>query len=152
MGAVAQDRRGHHLGRHISRHCAAIVDGREQPSRIGRQEVDNPLIPFTAKGTDGCRPIKGVLKVLKPGIEERLEEELLIWSELAEYIDARCEQDGLPPLRGRELFNTVQQLLSNEVRLDLEQAHLGAAKAFFGDSSKVQIPVVLPCSTPRVTT
>ena len=45
----------------------------------------------------------------------------------------------------------MRQLLSNEVRLDLEQAHLAAAKAFYGDSQKVQIPVVLPCSTPRVT-
>jgi ubiquinone biosynthesis protein len=35
--------------------------------------------------------------------------------------------------------------------LDLEQAHLVAAKEFFGDSQKVQIPVVMPCSTPRVT-
>jgi len=109
------------------------------------------VIPFTTEGTDGFGPVKGVLKVLKPGIEERLEQELVIWSELAAFVDARCEQDGLPPLRCREILDTVGQLLSNEVRLDLEQAHIAAAKAFFGDSEKVQIPVVMPCSTPRVT-
>jgi len=109
------------------------------------------VIPFTSDETDNCQPVKGVLKVLKPGIEERLEEELEIWSELAEFIDARCEHDDLPPLRCREILATVRQLLSNEVRLDLEQAHLTAAKAFFCDSEKVQVPVVLSCSTPRIT-
>jgi ubiquinone biosynthesis protein len=109
------------------------------------------VIPFTTEESDTHGPVKGVLKVLKPGIEERLEEELVIWSELAELIDARCQEDGLPPLRCREILDTVRQLLSNEVRLDLEQAHLVAAKEFFGDSQKVQIPVVMPCSTPRVT-
>lgn len=109
------------------------------------------VIPFTTDETGGYGPVNGVLKVLKPGIEERLEEELEIWSELAELIDERCEHDDLPPLRCREIFDTVRQLLSNEVRLDLEQAHLAAAKEFFGDSVKIQIPAVLPCSTPRVT-
>ena len=109
------------------------------------------VIPFTSDETDGDRPVKGVLKVLKPEIEERLGEELEIWSELAEFIDERCEQDDLPPLRCRDILNAVRHLLSNEVRLDLEQAHLAAAKAFYGDSEKVQIPAVLPCSTPRVT-
>ncbi len=109
------------------------------------------VIPFTSEAADGNKPTKGVLKVLKPEIEERLEEELEIWSALAAYIDERCEQDGLPPLRCREILKTVRQLLSNEVRLDLEQAHLAAAKAFYGDSERVQIPLVLPCSSPRVT-
>lgn len=109
------------------------------------------VIPFTSKAADGNRPSTGVFKVLKPEIEERLEEELEIWSELAEYIDERCEQDDLPPLRCREILKTVRQLLANEVRLDLEQAHLAAANEFYGDSEKVQIPMVLPCSTPRVT-
>ena len=41
------------------------------------------VIPFTSEAADGDRPVQGVLKVLKPGIEERLEEELEIWSALA---------------------------------------------------------------------
>jgi ubiquinone biosynthesis protein len=93
----------------------------------------------------------GVLKVLKPEIKEKLEEELEIWSDLAEFVDERCERDGLPLLRCKEVFDTVRELLAKEVRLDLEQIHLKEAAAFYADSRKIQIPGLFPCSTPQVT-
>jgi len=143
VAAVTQD-----IRREIGTDCASAL----QIDAQGLAEASVALvIPFTTRETDGGKPVKGVLKVLKPGIEERLEEELLIWSELAGFIDERCEKDDLPTLHCSEIFNTVRQLLSNEVRLDLEQTHLVSAKAFYGDSKKIQIPVVLPYSTPRIT-
>ena len=132
----------------IGAKCACALQIETQALAEGSVAV---VIPFTSEERDGNRPVNGVLKVLKPEIEERLGEELEIWSELAEYIDERCEQDGLAPLRCRDILNKVRQLLSNEVRLDLEQAHLAAAKDFYGDSKGIQIPLVLPCSTPRIT-
>jgi ubiquinone biosynthesis protein len=91
------------------------------------------------------------LKVLKPDIEEHLEEELEIWSDLAAFVDERCACEGLPALRCTEIFQTVRELLAKEVRLDLEQLHLTEAASFYADSQKIQIPVLLPYSTPRVT-
>jgi ubiquinone biosynthesis protein len=109
------------------------------------------VIPFTFDALTGERPLHGVLKALKPDIKERLEEELEIWSSLAVFIDERCEQDGLPLLRCAEIFETVRELLAKEVRLDLEQANLAEAAKFYADAEQIQIPVLLPCSTPSIT-
>jgi ubiquinone biosynthesis protein len=109
------------------------------------------VIPFTADDPSDERRVHGVLKVLKPEIKERLEEELEIWSSLAVFIDERCMQDGLPLLRCAEIFETVRDLLANEVRLDLEQAHLVEAAKFYADTEKIQIPELMPYSTPSVT-
>ena len=109
------------------------------------------VIPFVSHDRDNEQPRHGVLKALKPEIKERLEEELEIWSSLALFIDERCVQDGLPLLRCAEIFETVRELLAKEVRLDLEQAHLVEAAKFYADTDKVQIPALLPCSTPSIT-
>lgn len=109
------------------------------------------VIPYTCAALGGNRAANGVLKVLKPHIEEQLEEELDIWADLADFIDERCQRDGLPPVRCGEIFSTVRELLSKEVRLDREQTHLHAAAEFFADSPRVQIPAVLPYSTRRIT-
>lgn len=109
------------------------------------------VIPFTFADSHPGHPANGVLKVLKPQIEERLEEELDIWADLADFIDERCRRDGLPPVRCGEVFATVRELLSKEARLDHEQANLRAAADFYGNSASVQIPAVLPYSTPRIT-
>jgi ubiquinone biosynthesis protein len=109
------------------------------------------VIPFTSNELKDKQPGHGVLKALKPQIKERLEEELEIWSSLAVFIDERCKQDGLPLLRCAEIFETVRELLAKEVRLDLEQAHLTEAARFYADTERIQIPALLPCSTPSVT-
>jgi ubiquinone biosynthesis protein len=109
------------------------------------------VIPFSSDGSVGMYPSNGVLKVLKPNVIERLEEELEIWSDLAAFVDERCERDGLPMLHCKEILRNVGGFLVNEVRLDLEQLHLKEAARFYADSKKIQIPAPLPCSTPRVT-
>jgi hypothetical protein len=106
---------------------------------------------FSTDGSLDMRPSNGVLKVLKPNVQEQLEEELEIWSDLAAFVDERRECDGLPLLRSTEIFQTVRELLANEARLDLEQLHLEKAARFYADSDKIQIPVVLRYSTPRIT-
>jgi len=109
------------------------------------------VVPFAAGPSLGLGPTRGVFKVLKPQIQEKLEEELEIWSDLAEFVDDRCMRDKLPLLRCKEIFDTVRELLAKEVRLDLEQMHLKEARTFYADSRKIQIPALLPCSTPRIT-
>ncbi len=109
------------------------------------------VIPFSSDESPDNGPGNGVLKVLKPNIIERLGGELEIWSDLAAFVDERCACDGLPLLRCTEIFQTVRELLANEVRLDLEQLHLKEAAQFYAGSQKIQIPVLLPYSTPRIT-
>ena len=130
---------------------ATALSGLRIESRALAEASVAVVIPFTFEASHGGRPVNGVLKVLKPQIEERLEEELDIWADLAEFVDARCERDGLPPVRCQELFETVRELLSREVHLDLEQANLHAAAEFYAHSPRVQIPAVLPYSTRRIT-
>ncbi|MBT8420093.1 MAG: hypothetical protein KJO08_04440 [Gammaproteobacteria bacterium] len=94
----------------------------------------------------------GVLKVLKPGIKERLEEELAIWSTVSVFIDERCEALNLTSLHYAEVLESVRELLFNEVKLDQEQQNLAkAAKLYMNRTSTVQIPYLLPFSTSRIT-
>jgi len=92
-----------------------------------------------------------VLKILKPGVADRLEEELDILVALGDHLDERCEALGFPTIDYRDAFVTVRDLLRSEVRLDLEQEHLVAARAMFAMIPRVRIPAVLPLSTRAMT-
>ena len=91
---------------------AAAVSDRPIESRALAEASVAVVIPFTFEDPHVGHPVNGVLKVLKPQIEERLEEELDIWADLADFIDERCMHDGLPPVRCGEVFATVRALLS----------------------------------------
>lgn len=101
------------------------------------------VLPFAWDGGEG------VFKLLKPGVEQRLAEDLAIWAELGDFLEARCAQLGLPALDYRETLEGVGRLLRNEIRLDGEQAHLAAARRDCPPG--VRIPALLPWSTPRMT-
>lgn len=109
------------------------------------------VMPFTCDSEGSSTPRNGVLKVLKPGIEESLQEELEIWSGLSRYIDERCEHYQLPLLNYAESLETIRELLANEIRLDREQLHLAQAADFFAGADKIQIPSLFPFCTPRIT-
>jgi len=112
------------------------------------------VIPFSPQPSEirGIPDVEtGVLKVLKPGIEERLEEELEIWSTVTEFIDERCEELNLTTLHYSEILEAVRELLFNEVKLDQEQRNLDKAAQLYGCRKSIQIPSLLPFSTPRIT-
>ncbi len=112
------------------------------------------VIPFGYRGGagDGQGPGRGVFKVLKPGIEERLGQELALLEDVGAFLDERCTEFGIPPLDYQEVFSQVRERLSHEVRLDLEQRHLTAARAAYaGWEATVEIPRPLPWSSPRIT-
>jgi ubiquinone biosynthesis protein len=109
------------------------------------------VMPFSLISAEPSGPADGVLKVLKPGIEESLHEELEIWSRLGWFIDERCEFYRLPPLNYAESLATIRELLANEVRLDREQRHLQEAAEFYADAETIQIPVLFPFCTRRIT-
>lgn len=109
------------------------------------------VVPFTWIRDGREAPIEGVFKVLKPGVETRIEEELAVWFELGAYLDVACEEFGAPPLDYRDTFTRVAELLRAEVRLDLEQGHLASAGETYRGIPGVVVPELLPFGTPRVT-
>jgi ubiquinone biosynthesis protein len=93
----------------------------------------------------------GVFKVLKPGIDERLEEELALFERIGTYLDQRCDDFQIPHLDYRETFEQVREKLRFETRLDLEQENLVQARACYARESRVHIPERFDYCTRRVT-
>jgi ubiquinone biosynthesis protein len=108
-----------------------------------------PFEPGEENGTGGKSG--GVLKVLKPGIEERLQLELDLLGRVGSHLDERCEELKIPRLDYEESFEQIREKLANEIRLDHEQQHLVQAAEFYADEPRVQIPALLEFCTPRVT-
>jgi ubiquinone biosynthesis protein len=109
------------------------------------------VIPFRQDGDFGEPPHQGVFKLLKPGIVERLEEELELVDRVGWYLDQRCDEFQIPHIDYQETFEQVREKLRNEVRLDLEQQHLVQARAFFAGDRRIQVPALLSPCTPGVT-
>lgn len=107
------------------------------------------IIPFR----DNNKPHQpeGVFKVLKPGIEQRLDLELEILTEVGSHLDSRLHDLGIPPLDYQYTFNQVRDKLRCELRLDQEQNHLASADRFFADQPDIVIPALFEHCTPRVT-
>jgi ubiquinone biosynthesis protein len=93
----------------------------------------------------------GVFKVLKPGIEERLDQELELLERVGAHLDDRCHELKIPPLDYQETFAQVRDKLRHEVRLDREQRHLTLARTVYSSEPRVQIPALFEHCTPRVT-
>ncbi|MBL8539557.1 MAG: AarF/ABC1/UbiB kinase family protein [Betaproteobacteria bacterium] len=94
---------------------------------------------------------EGVFKILKPGIEERLEQELALMQRVGAYLDEECEALGIPRLDYEEAFEGLAERLRHELRLDLEQRHLALAQAAYAGEPQIQIPTLFDFCTPRVT-
>ncbi len=110
------------------------------------------VIPFRqANCSRGTQISEGVFKILKPGIEEQLEDELGLLEDVGEHLDRCCDELKIPHLDYQESFQQVRHKLRDEVALEHEQRHLVQAKAFFADESRVQIPALLGHCTSRVT-
>lgn len=109
------------------------------------------IVPFTWRETGPSTLRHGVFKLLKPGVEECLQEELKIWSALGPFLEERSVSYGLPKLTYRETFDAVRRQLLSEIQLDQEQKHLAEAAKFYSDFPQVLIPRVLAFSTPRIT-
>ncbi|WP_182866551.1 AarF/UbiB family protein [Rhodopirellula sp. JC639] len=109
------------------------------------------VVPFDCDRTVGATAASGVMKVLKPGIEEQLDRELSLLVQVGEQLDRRCDELQIPQLDYRDAFTQAHVRLLDEVQLENEQRHLVQAKAFFADEPRVQIPTLLEHCTKRVT-
>ncbi len=102
------------------------------------------VIGFTWRGE------RGVFKLLKPGVEQELDEELEILDPLGAFLDERCDSLGLPPVDYRETLAQVRQLLAHEVRLDFERGHLFEAGRALAAIPGVHVPRLLPFQSRRL--
>jgi ubiquinone biosynthesis protein len=122
-----------------------------QPPALAEASVA-VVVPFQPdSASSGERARHGVFKVLKPGIKERLGEELELLERVGTHLDERCQELRIRPLGYREIFAQVREKLRHEVRLDLEQRHLAQARAFYAGEPRVQIPTLFEYCTPQVT-
>lgn len=107
------------------------------------------VVPYVWRDAGEAR--RGVFKVLKPGIEERLNQELALLQAVGALLDEQCHAYGLPEIDYEETFIQVRELLRREVHLDEEQRNLGAAATAYAGMPRVRVPAVHPFSTPRLT-
>lgn len=107
------------------------------------------VLPFSWR-QDG-RSHEGVLKVLKPRVAQRLAEELAILPALGDFLERRGVALGLPALDYRHHLAAAGRLLTQEVRLEREQANMRAASALLADDADVFVPALLPWCTPTLT-
>jgi len=113
------------------------------------------IVPFKwkNKGKNSSRTMDahGVLKLLKPGIEYKLEEDLELLQQIGAFLDDRCRHYGLPEIHYEDTFCQVRELLAREVQLDGEQQHMRTARKAYAHDKFVIIPKVFEFSTPRMT-
>ncbi|EXI90786.1 MAG: putative ubiquinone biosynthesis protein UbiB [Candidatus Accumulibacter regalis] len=109
------------------------------------------VVPFVWRQAKGEAPQRGVFKLLRPGVQDRLEEELAIWPLLGTFLEERCAHHGLPVLDYGNTLEMVARLLANEVRLDQEQEHLRQAADLYAGAADILIPRLFPFCTPLVT-
>ncbi|MCA9232885.1 MAG: hypothetical protein KDA57_19705, partial [Planctomycetales bacterium] len=107
------------------------------------------VVPFTKQSDP--KPLQGVFKILKPGIEGILEHELGLLESVGAHLDERCDELRIPHLDYQEAFQQVRDKFAEEVRLEEEQRKLAAARVFYAGESRVHIPALFDCCSSRVT-
>jgi ubiquinone biosynthesis protein len=123
----------------------------ERPLAEGSVAVVLPLTWSDPADGAGAPRRHGVAKLLKPGVVGRLDEDLNILGQLAGYLEEQRGAYGLPPLAYREILAEVAELLTHEVQLRLEQAHLRQAGSQFARRPDLQVPRLLPFCTDGMT-
>jgi ubiquinone biosynthesis protein len=107
------------------------------------------VAPFASMSA--AEPFRGVFKVLKPGIEARLDQDLRALEATGSWLDQRCDALGLPPIAYQATFGDVSRLLAREVALEQEQTNLDLARRAFADAAEIVIPEPHPASSARLT-
>ncbi|HMO85189.1 MAG TPA: AarF/UbiB family protein, partial [Lacipirellulaceae bacterium] len=107
------------------------------------------VVPFRRRSAPDVR---GVLKLLKHGVEPRLECELELLARVGAHLDEQCDRLGLPAIDYRERFEEISEKLVAEIQFEHEQRHLELAQRLYANDAHVQIPrLYRQWCTPRAT-
>lgn len=112
------------------------------------------VIPFTTQTSPHKEkpPVfDRVFKLLKPGIEEKLLIELELLEKVGALLDELTQDDDIPPIGYREVFEQVGSALRKEILLEREQHQLKEAAERYVHLPQIKIPQLLPLCSPRVT-
>jgi ubiquinone biosynthesis protein len=119
------------------------------PAPIAEASV-GVAVPFTFT-PEGDMRRRGVFKMLKPGVRERLREELDVLAELAGYLEQRRHLYPLKDFRFADTFQDIRGALIEESDLAGEQKKLKEAFRFYHNSGPARVPAVYSFSTPDIT-
>ena len=108
------------------------------------------VVGFTWTNRDANKKGRGVFKVLKPGVEEKLQEEFGILEKLAEFFLQNKANYPLKEFSYIETFQDIRESLEKELELQGEQAHLERAARFYDDEGLI-LPRILPLCTDHMT-
>lgn len=119
------------------------------PLRLGRKILAEGSVAAVLTARYG--KLRAVAKILKPGIRERLHEELAIWPQVAAFVEQLCRELDLvvPPIE--DVLAEVSDLLLHELDLENEQRNMELAHRAFDRNRHVVIPQVLDGSTASLT-
>lgn len=109
------------------------------------------VLPYSWQDSDSKQTNKGVFKVLKPGIEANLQEELRILENVLSILEQNKERYALEEMKLANLFQEIRGDLAREVDLTAEQENLTEASKIYGDVARVRIPELAPFCTKSMT-
>ena len=105
------------------------------------------VIPVLWSKPGSARRERAVLKLIKPNLAETLGRELEIFSEIAQLLETRCDELGLPAIQFEDTFDSVRMLLEQETDFTVELRNLADIWDVLKTNTEVQIPRPLPFST-----
>ena len=95
-------------------------------------------------------PQRGVCKVVKPAAVQALEEDLQILDAITLFFEEHSAHYELGEIPLSQLFQEVRNALTREVQTVQEQVNLRRAGEYFLQDRRIQVPAILPFSTPSV--
>lgn len=109
------------------------------------------VLRFTFQRKNRTKRSTGVFKVLKPGIEEHLQEELFLIEKVAIFFEDHRQIYGLQEMMVVDLFNEIRDDLIREIDLAAEQKNLAEACKIYSTTRGVHIPELFSFCTPAIT-
>lgn len=85
-------------------------------------------------------PIEAIFKILKPGVEQRIIEELKILKKMADYLDGNRHRYEVDFFQFKEVFEDIRHSLAMETDLVHEQRFLDEAGCFYTVTPEIFIP------------
>jgi ubiquinone biosynthesis protein len=109
------------------------------------------VLPFYSRKSGSDKSAGGVFKVLKPGIQDDLREELDVLADTFAFLEQNKKRFGLQEMSLTGLFEEIREDMAREVDLVAEQAHLAEAVKVYDEVTGIRIPKPAPFSTPTMT-
>jgi ubiquinone biosynthesis protein len=143
----------HDLMAHIGHELQRTGRGQRldiEPSILSEASV-GAVIPFFWYPSPCRAAVHGVFKVLRPGIEEHLDEELAILEKTAAFFETNRKRYPFKDFKFLEVFRDVREMLAREVDLAAEQVYLAEAARCYSGMETIRIPRLLPFGSDTIT-